>query len=198
MDEKATAMMQDANSQICSYAGEIAAYLDGELLTPDENSFEQHLIECAECLEKLNMQKRLLCALDFAFDNEKNFDLPVNFAKSVAVRAESDVSGLRSRDERGRALLISSGLLLLGFLVGIIGKKSGFLSLVADKFSNQIFVVLKVLGDFCYDFGLGLKVILRVVGRQFIESPLAGFLLLVLFVVSSIVLSRRLFKFHRA
>ncbi len=183
---------------ICSHAGEVAAYLDGELPTPAENSFEIHLSECAECSEKLNMQKRLLCALDFAFEDEKSFKLPANFAKSIAVRAESDVSGLRSKEERQRALLIAAGLFSVGAAVGIAGKQSGVIAFVVEKLFAQIWVVVAVFATFCYDFIVGINVVLRMLGRSFlVESPLVTFLLTVLLVVAFIILSRLLFKFHR-
>jgi hypothetical protein len=190
--------MKEANSQTCPCAGEVAAYLDGELAPSAENSFGLHLTECAECAEKLNVQKRLLCALDFAFDDEKSFKLPANFAKSIAVRAESDVSGLRSKDERLRALLITAGLFSLGALVGMIGKQSGVIAFVIEKLFAQIWVVAAVFGNFCYDFFVGINVVLRMIERQFfVESPFVNLLLTVLLVVAFVILSGLLFKFHR-
>lgn len=185
--------------QNCLYVGEIAAYLDRELSLSSENAFEKHLTECAECSGKLNEQKRLLCALDFAFDHEKTFELPLDFARVVAVRAESNVSGLRSKDERRGALLYTVGLLATGFLVGTLARRSGVVPVVVDNLGRQIFAVSKVLIEFCYDFGLGLMVILRVLGRQFnVESTLTIFLLTVLLITSCLTLSGLLFKFHRS
>jgi anti-sigma factor RsiW len=117
--------MEKANSKICSQTGEIAAYLDGELAAEAEISFERHVAACEICAERLNEQKRLLCALDFAFEDEKAFELPKDFVKSVAVRAESDVSGLNSKEERRRAFIITALLFSAGVLFGIVSKKLG-------------------------------------------------------------------------
>jgi anti-sigma factor RsiW len=81
--------MEKANSKTCSQTSEIAAYLDGELAAEAEISFERHVAGCEICSERLNEQKRLLCALDFAFEDEKAFELPKDFVKTVAIRAES-------------------------------------------------------------------------------------------------------------
>lgn len=190
--------MKDANLQTCSRAKTIAAYLDGELTTIAENQFEQHLSECTFCGEQLNVQKRLLCALDFAFDDEQSFKLPANFAKSIAVRVESDVSGLRAPGERRRALLITLGLFVLGALTGIVGKKSGLAAFIFEKLFAQIWVVAAVFSNFCYDFIVGINVVLRIVGRRFVaESPVVNFLLTFLLIAAFVVLSGLLFKFHR-
>jgi anti-sigma factor RsiW len=62
---------------------ELAAYIDGELLPREEIELERHLAGCGVCKFELNEQKRLLFALDFALEDEKDFELPANFAKVV-------------------------------------------------------------------------------------------------------------------
>lgn len=189
--------MSETNSKICSHASEVAAYLDGELSHEAEFAFELHFEECSFCAEKLNEQKRLICSLEFVFD-EKDFELPKDFAKKVMVRAESDVSGLNSKEERRRALLISGGLFLLGVLAGVVGKQSGILPAAVSNFLTQIYVLADVFGKFCYDFGVGLSVIFRVAGRQLVSgSSVSGFLLAFLLIISFILLSRLLLTFHR-
>lgn len=190
--------MSEANSQTCSHAEEISAYLDGELSLASENGFEQHLTQCVQCLENLNLQKRLLCHLNFAFDNEKSFELPIDFARTVTVRAESNVSGLRSKTERRSAFMIAGGLLLIGIFVAVIGRQNSFILPVANNFGRQIFAVVKVATEFCYDCGLGLMVILRAAGRMLnVQSSLTVFILMVLLLVSLVALSGLLLKFHR-
>lgn len=191
--------MNEATFKICSHSREISAYLDGELAPTAEAAFEGHLRECSLCSVKLNEQKHLLRALDFAFDKEKKFELPKDFAKTVAVRAEADVSGLKSKEERRRALLITGGLFLLGFVIGIVGKRSGVLPVIVEKFLTQIFVVGEVLARFCYDISVGAVVILRAFGRQFIsDSAVSAFLIVFALIIAFIILSRLLLKFHRA
>src|SRR5436189_3533035 len=97
----------------------IAAYLDGELPDAPQLLFEAHIKECSDCSAELLEQRRLLCALDSALSRGPNLPLPKNFARIVAARAESDMSGVRERREHGRALrlclmLASGAFALLG------------------------------------------------------------------------------------
>jgi anti-sigma factor RsiW len=166
---------------VCSHQNEIAAYLDGELAPQAEIAFERHLADCAHCNEKLNEQKRLLCALDFAFEDEKNFELPESFVKTVAVRAESDVSAVNSRVERHRAFVITALLFAAGVLFGIVSKKFGVF--------EAAFVQIKVL----------LGVFLRAFSRQFANDLLLSASLILIFVVFSIAaLSVFYRKYRRA
>ena len=97
---------------------EIAAYIDGELSPSAEMDLEKHFAVCKNCDAEFNEQKKLLRALDFAFDEKTDFELPENFTRSVVVKAESNVSGLRRREERFRALYLCAILFLL-VIVGL-------------------------------------------------------------------------------
>lgn len=179
----------DNLNRVCARSDEIAQFLDGELSPADEILFETHLADCPICAKQLNAQKRLLCALDSAFEAEKRFELPADFMQNIVVRAESNVSGLRSVDERRRAFVIVAGLFLLGAAAGFVGKKSG----VLPDFVRQILVVGGVLANFCYDFGLALVITARGVARIFAgNSPLLAFFSIVLLVVSLLALARLL------
>jgi anti-sigma factor RsiW len=190
--------VSEVNEKVCSHSQEISAYLDGELASSAEAVFERHLAECSLCAAKMNEQKRLLHALDFAFE-EKSFELPKDFAKTVAVRAEADLSGLKTSEERRRALLITVGLFLLGALVGFVGKRSGILPAIVERFLTQTYIVAEVLARFAYDVCVGAVVVLRAFGRQFIsDSTVSGFFLVVVLLIAFAILSRLLLKFHRA
>lgn len=162
----------------CSYTNEVAAYLDGELESSAVVVFEEHLQGCGICLEKLNEQKRLISSLEFMFD-EKDFELPKDFARKIAVRAEADVSGLQTKVERWRALWITLSLFAVGVTIGIIGKKSGVLPNVFDRFLTQIWVVGEVLGRFL------------------IDSPIVGLMFAVLLILSFVAVSGLLLKSRR-
>ncbi len=74
------------NSQIVEKVcpkSEIAAYIDGELSPRQELDLELHLAACRSCAEELNEQKKLLCALDFALEDESEIELPENFTKVI-------------------------------------------------------------------------------------------------------------------
>src|SRR6266851_5589411 len=93
---------------------DVAAYLDSELDGAAAESFEAHLKTCARCATELRMQRQLLCTLDFAF-SEPSFELPGNFSRVVAAHAESDLSGMRKKSERRRAVQLCALLALLAF-----------------------------------------------------------------------------------
>ena len=105
-------MQTEKNKNPCPRT-EIAAYIDGELSPREEMDLELHFAVCGECAAEFNEQKKLLCALDFALDEKAEFELPEDFTKSVVVKAESNVSGLRRREERFRALYLCAILFLL-------------------------------------------------------------------------------------
>jgi anti-sigma factor RsiW len=173
--------MEKANSKTCSQTSEIAAYLDGELAAEAEISFERHVVGCEICSERLNEQKRLLCALDFAFEDEKAFELPKDFVKTVRVRAESDVSGLNSKEERRSALVITALLFAAGVLFGVVSKKLGVF--------EAAFAQIKVL----------LGVFWRAFSRQFAnEIMFSAFLVLSLLIFTIAALSVLLRKYCRA
>lgn len=183
----------EKTEQACPRA-EIAAYLDGELAPPAETAFEQHLAACEICSFRLNEQKRLLCALNFAFDDERNFELPPDFVKTVTVRAEADVSGLRSGKERRRAIAFALALFIAGVGVGVAGKKTGLLETAA----GQIASIAGVFFGFFYNLVFGATVIFRAVSRQLTAgASVYSVLLVALLLVSLAALSLLLTRYHR-
>ena len=182
----------------CCRSEEIAAYLDGELDTPAVVLFELHLEACRNCSQELHEQRRLLCALDYAFgEDDPALALPRNFAQVVATHAESDMSGVRLRAEHGRALRWGLGLSLVTFAV--LGASLSATVLVplksAARFAASLF---GLMWSALYDAGAGLAVILRALGRRFIFEPhpfsLFAFLL---FVIALALLPRLIVRYHR-
>jgi predicted anti-sigma-YlaC factor YlaD len=183
--------------QICPRDA-ISSYLDGELSSHNELVLEKHLANCKNCLNELNEQKKMLSALDFTF-NEKNnqpeIELPKNFAKVIAVRAESGVSGLRRPEERSRAFLLCAGLFLL-ILIGLGTETNGFSSFT--NFSEQIMALGGFIFRLGYDLAIGLCIISRALCQQFIISPIFEILLILcIFIFSFILLSRFVIRFNR-
>lgn len=164
----------------CLFSNDIAAYLDGELAADAEISFERHSVDCKVCGERLNEQKRLLRALEVAFDDEQAFELPEDFVKKVAIRAESDVSGLNSREERRRAFLIAALLFAAGVLFGAASQKLGVLEAALAEIKTFV------------------GVFLRLFSRQFAdETTFSAGLVLLLFIFTIAALSVLLRKFRR-
>ncbi len=172
---------------------QIASYLDGELDSAASLLFESHLKECSRCATELREQRRLLGALDSVLSRSSDLPLPKNFARIVASRAESDMSGVRERGERGRALrlcaiLAAASLALLG-----VATRAYVLNFVR-KIGRPIGAVLDLVWTTIYDAVTGLAVISRVLSKSFVPSSLAGFLILALAVL---LLSRLISSYHR-
>ena len=150
---------------------EIADYLDGELSPTAETEIEIHLIGCNICREELNFQKQFLGALDSELEDLP--EIPENFTKTVVVKAESNVQGLRGKDERFRAVFICAGL----FLLVILGLGSEMTTVFSafGSFVNQVLAVGGFIVHFLLDLMVGLTVIIKFISHQF--SPESFFAL---------------------
>ncbi|HKS29393.1 MAG TPA: zf-HC2 domain-containing protein [Pyrinomonadaceae bacterium] len=177
---------------------EVAAYLDGELGAGALLAFEEHLKECSSCAGKLEEQRRLLCTLDMAFSDEKTLSLPADFARVVTAHAQMDMSGVRERRERGRALSLS--LILALFSFALLGSAA---------LSDSVFEPVRVFGRLAgtgfgilwraiYDAGATLAVIMRIIGRFAFESHPAGFFSYLLLGAALLLLLRLIRGYHRA
>ena len=157
---------------------EIAAYVDGELSPRQELVLEQHLTACEICRAELNGQKKLLCALDFLHEeNASEIRIPKNFARVVATRAESNVSGLRNREERGRAIFLCASLFFL-VVVGL-GAETQKIFAASGAIFERIIAVVTFVGHLSYDVAFGIVVILRSLANQ----SIVGAALVVVFII---------------
>src|SRR5713226_9620513 len=177
---------------------DVASYLDGELDGAASESFEAHLKTCTRCATELRTQRQLLCTLDLAF-SEPSFELPRNFSRVVAAHAESDLSGMRKKSERRRALQLCALLALLAF--ALLGAASSALVFQpARAFLRIAGSLIDLVGRALYDAGIGAAVIVRVVGRALLVAPHGLGLILVLlpFVIALALLPRLIANYHRA
>ncbi len=181
---------------VCAQVVSAAAYLDGELDTEASSLFEQHTRDCADCSDSLLEQRRLLCLLDTAFDDtfEKSVTLPADFTRVVRARAQTDMSGVRGRGERARALKICAALaavtcLLLG--AAVVAPVVNALRSAAG--------VAGVAGHAAADAGAGAGVIMRAVGGRFVagSEPLQA-LQWIVFVGALVLLLCLISRYHRA
>jgi predicted anti-sigma-YlaC factor YlaD len=175
---------------------DVAAYLDGELSGAAMRDFEAHLQTCAACAAELRSQRQLLCTLDVAFHESRSFELPQNFTRVVTAHAESDLSGMRRKGERHRALQVCAVLALVSFaLLGTAAR-----TLIIEPAQSLLHLAATIL-DFgwriTYDAGTGLAVIIRVLGRAIVSGPY-GLGMLVVFIFSTSLLSFLIAKYHRA
>ena len=142
----------------------IVFYLDGELEAGEEAMLERHLVGCRSCRAELNTQKQMFSLLDSAFVGKAEIELPENFAKVVAVRAESGVKGLRSKDERFRATFLCALLFLI--VIAGLGTETETIFASLKKIGEQIMTVLNFVWHPTYDLVVGMTVILRSVANQ--------------------------------
>jgi anti-sigma factor RsiW len=177
---------------------DVAAYLDGELDAIQGTRFEQHTKTCAPCATALREQRRLLCVLDAAFgDSQQQFQLPANFTQVVKARAQSDMSSVRHRSERRRALLLCAGLAALSFaLLGGQAWDELFspLRAVAGVLATMLDMGAHVVGEAI----AGVALVLRVLGGQWLEEPSAFRAAMYVILALAIVLLFRLIgDYHR-
>ena len=175
--------------EICSQRSELAAYVDGELSPREELELEIHLAVCVTCSEELNEQKKLLCALDFALENEREIELPANFTRIVVANAESKVSGLRRPQERFKSLFVCAALFLL-VLLGLGGETKTVLNTFA-KFAEQFLAVGGFVWHLIYDVAAGTAIILRSLSNQLVFNSNFSFAVLIgFFFIALVFLSR--------
>jgi predicted anti-sigma-YlaC factor YlaD len=177
---------------------DVAAYLDGELSGETLRNFEAHLKACRECAGELRIQRQLLCTLDAAFNDSNSFKLPHDFTRVVTAHAESDLSGMRRKGERRRALQVCAVLALVSF--ALLGAAARVLVLEpAQSFLRLAGIFFDLVWRMSYDAGTGLAVIVRVVGRAIAFGPYGlGLVVLPGFILSISLLSLLIARYHRA
>ena len=175
---------------------EIAAYIDGELSPREELDLEMHFAVCPTCSTELNEQKKLLCALDFALENEEEIELPENFTKVIVANAESNVQGLRCPRERNRALMVCAALFILIF-IGLGAETSQTFASVTTV-TDKLFAVGSFFVHLVHDISIAAAVIFRSVFQQFVfKSTLSAVLIGICFVVSFLIFSRLMSRHRR-
>ena len=177
---------------------DVAAYLDGELNDASVNRFEDHLTSCADCAAELRAQRQLLCTLDVAFNATRAFQLPQDFTRIVTARAESDLSGMRNKHERRRALKLCAVLALVSFaLLGAAARTVVFEPL--RRFFRIAGSLLQLVWQATSEAVVSATIIVRVIVRAVLPAQNGvGLLILVAFLISVSVLPFLLVKYHRA
>ncbi len=177
---------------------DVAAYLDGELSGEPLRIFEAHLKTCRYCAAELLIQRQLLCTLEVAFNGSKSFELPHDFTRVVTAHAEGDLSGMRRKGERRRALQVCAVLGLVAFaLLGAAARVLIFEP--AQYFFHLAQIVFDLVWRMIYDAGTGVAVIIRVLGRAIAFGPYGlGLIVLLAFILSILLLSFLIARYHRA
>lgn len=185
------------NNSACK-TEEITAYLDGELEAAVRARLEEHLIVCQSCSVELETQRWLLSELDVALMDDASVEMPVNFAQVVAVRAQADLSGVRERRERRRAVRLCAALAALS--IALLGGAAVTETIFAPLRGvwHGCAALINFLGHALYDAGAGLAVITRgISGHLVFESRATSIFVLLLFVSSLFMLRRLIARYHR-
>jgi anti-sigma factor RsiW len=184
------------NHYICESA-KIAAFIDGELGPAECLTVSKHLEQCTRCRAELQDQRQFMCELDSALASPFNLPVPTNFAEVVAVRAESDMRGVRDRAEHTKAILFCVMLALSAFaLLGAGTSESVILNV--QSILDKVLGVLELFGRAIYDAAAGFTVILRVLSGGLIsDSRLVGFTTLVFVALAISLLSLLIARYHR-
>lgn len=172
-------------------SAEIGAYLDAELTLGRALELEVHFTECETCRSELNSQKHFLLALNRSLETSNSIELPKNFAKTIAAKAESSVIGLRSRSERIAAFAIS--ILLLLFALVAFGGGDARLYYV-----DRVVSVFDVVGHLAYSVAFGAVSLLKNAVFGFAnQTPAAFWIGSGLAVVLLVAIFVRFFRPHR-
>ena len=175
----------------------IAAFIEGDLETDDRLALEAHIAKCDGCTSELQSQQLFMFELESALANTEDVSVPRNFAKVVAVRAESDMSGLRDASEHKKALRLCLILALAAFaLLGATATKTVFVD--AQSIVNKTFAFFGLLGKAAYDAALGIGVVLRAIGSSvFNDSRFAGLTALLFVALAIGLLTLLISRYHR-
>ena len=175
----------------------IAAFIDGDLEPFERVALEEHIKHCSRCTSELQAQRLFMCELDSALAGSHELAVPANFARVVAVHAQSDMRGVRDRKEHTRALQFCIILGLTAFaLLGVASSKAVILNIASG--AGKVFGVLGAFARTTFDAAAGVTVISRVVSRGLIpDSRLAGLAGLLLVILAIAVLSLLISRYHR-
>lgn len=176
---------------------QIASYIEGDLEPGLRAALEEHIEACSACDAELQAQRLFMCELNSMLASPFELAVPENFARVVAVNAESDMRGLRDRAEHRKALRFCIILALAAFaLLGAASSKGVIqnIRLVADK----VFAVIGFFAKTIYDAAAGVTVIFRMIGRGLVfDSRLMSLAGLFLFALALGLLSLLISRYHR-
>ena len=175
----------------------IAAYIDGDLEPALRSALEEHFKECLHCAAELRDQQLFMCELDSAMADPFDLEVPPNFARVVAVHAESDMRGARDASERKRALRYCIILGLAAFaLLGFASSKALIFSFRSA--AGKLLGALSFIAQTVFEAAAGFIVLARVVSRGLIaDSRFAGVVGLLFVVLAVGVLSLLISRYHR-
>jgi len=175
----------------------VGAYVDGELDADLTMLFEDHVDSCTDCQFELRAHRLFVCELDAAMTSSDEIPVPRNFSRIIAMRATTDMRGVRTRSENRKAFTICVILALGGCaLLGFTALNSVFR--IAQKFVATVVGLVTFVASAVYDTAAGAVVIFRVVSRKYIIETGSLLPMLVLLAFGVLILSRLISHYHRS
>lgn len=187
--------MRDNATQTSCDEKLIASYIDGELEPESKLAVEQHLANCDSCRRLLRAHQIFVCELD-AVLTHSNVDMPVDFSRQIAARATSDMRGIRSASENKKAAAFCAVLALMSIALLSNASRLTVFSAASQIAHAAVSIGTVVLTAF-YDAVASLTVISRVLSRKLILESKSSGLLLGLFALAILLLSRMIASYHR-
>ena len=173
----------------------IAAYVDGELDPANRISVELHLEGCMECRAELRAHQLFLCELDSTL-TQSEVTIPKDFSRKVAARATSDLRGIRSASENKKALAFC--LILAVAALGLLSDASRTTALNGSRqLVRSVIAIVSMLLTTLFDMVASVVIISRVLSRKLVVESNSLGLLLVLFALAILLLSRMIVSYHR-
>lgn len=139
---------------------EISSYIDGELSTAEEATFDKHLAICETCRTELKHQKDFLFALNASLESEPDIPLPKDFTRTIVANAESRVSGLRRPREQFTAVFICAALFFFA-LFAIGGDAETVWLVAAGSILEKVLAVGAFMLRLAFNVSLSVAVVLR-------------------------------------
>lgn len=188
-------MSVEALQQISCDEKLIAAYIDDELDAAKRLVVDRHLDDCDHCREELRMHRMFVCELDSVL-TQSEVAMPTDFSRQVAARATSDLRGIRSASENKKALAFCVVLALAA--LALLSDTSRMTAVrTAREIMRTIIGTVAVLLSALYDMVASVTVISRVLSRKVIVESNSLGLLLGLFALAILLLSRMIVRYHR-
>lgn len=148
-------MRDELDTEMCP-RDDIAAYLDGELSADGSAELDRHIDSCAVCRRTLFEQRQMLAAISASLEDSNDLVLPEDFTKKIVLNAESSVFGLRTRNERRTAVLISLILILFG--VFAFRSETTVLLMLAVGLGEKVMAVcgflFRIVGNLAFAIGV--------------------------------------------
>lgn len=174
----------------------LSEYLDGDLDLEMDREVSVHLESCRECHEYLNSLKLVSSSLEIFLD-ESPPPVPENFTEKIKAAAESDISDIRTGNERLWGLGISAGLLVVVAL--IVASNLGYSNSYVQSAMELPVLAVNFITDGLHKISVTASVICGTMLNQLLfKSILPAIGVIVILTLSLFVFSKHLRSIKRS